>query len=216
MTDATERVAVPCPACSPGAETAHEVLRSGGQATVRCGDCGHVHKVALEAAETVPLDVVVSQGGESFSATVDAPAEASIAVGEEFVVDTDEVLMSVRVTDLETGPERRVDRATVRDVETAWTRAVDNVEVNVTVHPADGRHDRTESLTVAVPGDHAFVVGETQSFGDARFAVEQVLVRDDATGYPARSLDRPGDEVVAKDVRRVYARATGGRAWSAW
>ena len=216
MTDATERVAVPCPACSPAAGVAHEVLRSGGQATVRCGDCGHVHKVALERPETVPLDVVVSQGGESFAATVDAPADETLAVGEEFVVDTEEVLMSVRITDVETGPERRVEAAAIRDVETVWTRAVDNVEVNVTVHPADGRHDATESLTVAVPGDHAFVVGETQSFGDERFVVEQVLVRDDATGYPTRSFEREGDDIPAKDVRRVYARATSGRAWSAW
>ncbi len=216
MTDASERVATPCPACSPGAETAHEVLKPGGRATVRCGDCGHVHKVALEPGETVPLSVVVSQGGESFTATVDAPADQSIAVGEEFVVDDDEVLQSVRVTGIETAPERRVDEATIRDVETVWTRGVDNVEVNVTVHPADGRHDETRSVAVAVPGDHEFVVGETQSFGDERFAVERVLVREDAGGYPTRTFEREGDAVPAKDVRRVYAREPGGRAWSAW
>jgi uncharacterized Zn finger protein len=216
MTDASGRVATPCPACSPGTETAHEVLSPGGQATVRCGACGHVHKVALEVAETVPLDLVVSQGGESFTATVDAPADQRIAVGEEFVVDTEEVLMSVRVTAVEVGAERRVNGAAIRDVETVWTRGVDNVEVNVTVHPADGRHDATRSVTVSVPGDHDFVVGETQSFADERFTVERVLVRDDAAGYPTTTFERAGDDVPAKDVKRVFAREPGGRAWSAW
>lgn len=216
MTDTSERVAAACPACSPEIETAHEVLKTGGQATVRCVDCGHVHKVALDEPETVPLDVVVSQGGESFTATVDAPADQSIAVGEEFVVDTDEVLMSVRVTGLETGPEQRVEAAVIRDVETVWSRGVDNVEVNVTVHPADGRRDETRSVAVAVPGDHDFVVGETQSVGGERFVVERVLVRDDAAGYPTRKFERDGDDVPAKDVKRVYAREPGGRAWSAW
>jgi uncharacterized Zn finger protein len=216
MTDASERVAVPCPACSPEIDSAHEVLKPGGQATVRCGECGHVHKVALDAPETVPLDVVVSQGGESFTATVEAPADQSIAVGEEFVVDTDEVLMSVRVTGLESGPEQRVDEAAIRDVETAWTRGVDNVEVNVTVHPADGRRDATRSVTLAVPGDHDFVVGETQTFGDDRFTIEQVLVRDDAAGYPTDKFERAGDDVPAKDVKRVFAREPRSRAWSAW
>ncbi len=131
-------------------------------------------------------------------------------------MDTDEVLMSVRVTGIETGPEQRVDAAPIRDVETVWTRGVDNVEVNVTVHPADGRRDATRSVRVAVPGDHAFVVGETQSFGDERFTVERVRVRDDATGYPTTTFEREGDDVPAKDVKRVYAREPGGRAWSAW
>lgn len=216
MTDTSARVATPCPACSPGDETAHEVLKPDGQATVRCVECGHVHKVALDSPETVALDVVVSQGGESFTATVDAPAEQTIAVGEEFVVDTDAVLMAVRVTGIETGPDRRVPEATIRDVDTVWTRGVDNVEVSVTVHPADGRHDRTRSVTVAVPGDHEFVVGETQTFADERFTIERVLVRDDATGYPTAGLDREGDRVAAKDAKRVYAREPGGRAWSAW
>ncbi len=216
MTDASERVAVPCPACSPGFDIAHEVLKPGGRATVRCVECGHVHKAEIEPPATVPLDVVVSQGGESFTATVDAPAAETIAVGEEFVVDTDDVLMAVRVTGLETGPQQRVDEAAMRDVETVWTRGVDNVEVNVTVHPADGRRDATRSVTLAVPGDHDFVVGETQAFGEDRFTVEQVLVRDDAAGYPTHKFERPGDDVPAKDVKRVFAREPGGRAWSAW
>jgi len=216
MTDASGRVAVACPACSPAEPTAHELLKPGGQATVRCGACGHVHKAALEPAETVPLDVVVSQSGESFTATVDAPADETVAVGEEFVVDTDEVLMSVRVTAIETGPERRVDSARIGDVETVWTRGVDNVEVNVTVHPADGRHDETRSVTTAVPGDHRFVVGETATFGDDRAVIERVRVRDDAAGYHATTFERAGDAVLAKDAKRVYARVRGGRAWSAW
>ncbi len=216
MSDPSERVAAACPACSPEAQTAHEVLSPGGQATVRCGDCGHVHKVALDEPTTVPLDVVVSQGGDSFTATVDAPADQAIAVGEEFVVDTEAVLMSVRITAIETGLDQRVESAAIPDVETVWTRGVDNVEVNVTVHPSDGRRDETRSVTVAVPGDHDFVVGETQSFGEERFEVERVLVRDDAAGYPTRKFEREGDDVPAKDVKRVYAREPGGRAWSAW
>ena len=216
MTDASGRVATPCPACSPDRETAHEVLSPGGQATVRCGACGHVHKAAIGGTGTVPLDVVVSQAGESFTATVDAPADEAIAVGEEFVVDTDDVLMSVRVTAIEVGPERRVEEAVIGEVETVWTRGVDNVEVNVTVHPADGRRDATRSVAVAVPGDHDFVVGETQAFGDERFTIERVLVRDDAAGYPTTTFERDGDDVPAKDVKRVFAREPRGRAWSAW
>ena len=214
MSDQSERAVSTCPTC--GEDTVHEVLSDGAPATVRCEACGHVHKAHLERRERVPRAVVVSQDGESFTATVEAPAEETVAVGEEFVLDTDEAIMAVRITDLEVGPEKRVERASVRDVETFWTRAVENVSVNVTIHPADGARDRTRSLTLYVPGEEEFVVGDAVTYGDETFEIEGIHVRSDATGYPANKLDHEGDTVQAKDVKRVYGHETGPTAGSAW
>lgn len=212
-----ERVAVACPSCSPGDRTVHEVLATGGGLlTLRCTDCGHVHKDAPPSETTVERRVVVSQSGESLSATVEAPPGEALAVGDEFVVDTEEAIMAVRVTDLQTGPETRVEEATVEAVETVWTRAVDNVVVNATVHPSDGTGDETRSIDIGVPGDHVFGVGEVEAHGDERFRVTGLIVRDGAEGYPNRRLDRRGDAAPAKDVKRVYGVDETGDAWSAW
>ncbi|MFB6130305.1 MAG: HVO_0476 family zinc finger protein [Salinigranum sp.] len=216
MTETAERVAVACPSCSPDLETVHEVLRPGGQATVRCTECGHVHKVRIEREREVERDVVVSQGGESFPTTVTAPAGETIAVGEEFVLDTPEAIMLVRITTVDVGGDRRVEEAKIEDVETIWTRAVDNVSVNVTIHPKDGRREETRSAKLQVPGDYEFTVGEVESLGDERFEIEGVQVRDDAEGYRFEKFDHEGDTVFAKDVKRVYARDTTSDAWSAW
>ncbi|MFB6303859.1 MAG: HVO_0476 family zinc finger protein [Haloferacaceae archaeon] len=214
MSDTAERVVVPCPAC--GAETVHEVLKPGGQATVRCGDCGHTHKAAVDDEQETPVDVVVSQEGESFTTTVDAPPDATVEVGDEFVADTPEAIMQVRVTAVELDGDRRVDEATVEDVETLWTRVVDNVGVNVTVHPSDDRRDESRSLKVYVPGDREFVVGETASLGDEEVEIEGIQVRDDAPSYRFDKLDHEGDAVFAKDVKRLYARDVTSPAWSGW
>lgn len=217
MTEATERVAVECPSCSPAADTVHEVLTTtGGLVTVRCTDCGHVHKEDPPRPTLVDRDVVVSQDGDSFTASVEAPADERVAVGEEFVLDTDEAILAVRITDIEVGPEERVETARVEDVTTLWTRAVDNVAVNLTIHPSDGSREGTRSVKVYLPGDHSFTVGESESLGDEAFFVEGVVVREDATGFPARKLDHPGDSVPAKDVKRVYGRDETTDAWSAW
>jgi len=215
MTETGERIAATCPGCSPGTPTAHEVLKPGGQSTVRCTECGHVHKTAVEDETTVERRVVVSQEGESFEARVDAPPDERVAVGEEFLLETDVGVFTVRITSLELD-EERVESAQVEDVRTFWTRAVGNVAVNLTLHPADGAHDETESLTLRVPGGQKFVVGESYEFGDNEFTVEGVHVRDDATGYEFEKLDHPGDSVVAKDVNRLYARDETTTAWSAW
>jgi uncharacterized Zn finger protein len=213
--DAGDRVALACPSCSTTEPTAHEVLKPGGDVTVRCTACDHVHKERYDPPRQVELDVIVSQDDESLSTTVEASPADRIEVGDEFVVDTPEAIMQVRVTSIERS-DTRVDEAAVADVETLWSRAVDNVRVNVTVHPNDGRRDDSRSVTVSVPGDHEFVVGETAAFGDEQFDITGVQVRDDAPEYRFEKLDHDGDAVFAKDIKRVYGRDVTSAAWSAW
>ena len=213
MTDTTERIGLVCPAC--GTETVHEVLKPGGQATVRCTECSHVHKESLPEQRTVERKVVVSQDDESFPATVDAPAEETLAVGEEFLLETDEAIMTVRITSLE-GADGRLEEAPAEEVETIWTRAVGNVSVNVTAHPKSGSHDDTHSYELQVPGDYEFVVGETDELSSEEFTVEGIYLREDATGYEHDKLDFDGDTAFAKDVKRLYVRDESTTAWSAW
>lgn len=217
MSETGERVAAECPGCSPSAPTAHEMLKSGGHPTVRCTECGHVHKTRLERDQTVERRVIVSQGEESFEAQVDAPADETVAVGEEFLLETAEAIMTVRITSLEIG-EGRAESAPVEDVTTFWTRAVGNVGVNLTLHPESGAREETRSIKIQVPGDEEFIVGRTHEYGDEEFTVEGIHVRDDAQGYDFDQLDHAGDTVTAKDVKRLYARDENGTtsAWSAW
>jgi uncharacterized Zn finger protein len=219
MSQQSDRVAVRCPSCSPDVETVHEVLSTGGgRATVRCSECGHVHKTEVQEERDVERTVIVSQDGESFRTTVSAPAGERVRVGEEFIVETEEAIMQVRVTDIETGPEERVSAADVADVETFWTRAVDNVSVNVTLHPRDGSHDQTRSITVYVPGDFEFTVGESVELADETITVTDIHVRETAIDrYPFEKLGQDGDTVMAKDVKRVYGYdETTVSGWSGW
>ena len=215
MEDTARRVPLACPACSPGLETVHEVLSPGGQATVRCSECGHVHKETLPEERTVEREVVVSQEGESFPATAEVPVEETLAVGEEFLLETEEAILTVRTTSLELD-DGRAESAPVEDVRTVWTRAVGNVTVDVTLHPEGGAHDETRSERLRVPGEYEFVVGETDEVGGEAFTVEGIHLRDDARGYEFGKLDRDGDAAVAKDVNRLYVRDESSDAWSAW
>jgi uncharacterized Zn finger protein len=214
MTETASRVAVVCPACSPEIETVHEVLAEGGQATVRCTDCDHVHKTTIEGDTEVERTVVVSQSGESLTTTVGGPAGERIQIGEEFVVEADDALLVARITDIQVGTEERTDSAVMDDVETIWTRAVDNVALNVTLHPESG--DDTRGIEVRVPGDYEFEVGSTEELGGEEFTVEGMHVRENAVGYPAGKLDHRGDTAEAKDLKRIYARDESSSAWSAW
>ncbi|RQH00747.1 HVO_0476 family zinc finger protein [Natrarchaeobius oligotrophus] len=219
MTDIPDRVPTPCPSCSPELETVHEVLtvtEGGGTLTVRCGECGHVHKVQPERQREVTLDVVVSQEGESFTANVTVPEEETVEVGDEFILETQEVLSTVRVTSVELDGQRRTETSAADEIETVWSREVDNVAVNVTVHPKDGSRDDSRGITVYVPGDYEFTVGEVEEFGDDEFEIDAFVVRDDASGYERDRYEMDGDTVLAKDAKRVYAYDQTSSAWSAW
>lgn len=215
--DVPDRVAVPCPGCSPDIETAHEVLtEGGGYATLRCTECQQVHKAQLPSAERVERSVVVSHDGESMTTTVEAPKGETIARGEEFVLETDEAILEVRITDLQLGAEERTTRAEVADVETIWTRAVDNVAVRTTINPDEGEQEETRSVKLHVPGTHEFTVGETEEHGETAFTVSAIRIREDAVGYEFRTLDHEGDTAQAKDVDRLYGTDETEAAWSAW
>ena len=218
MSHQQDRVGVSCPSCSPDLETVHEVLSTGGgRATVRCTECGHVHKTAIETERTKEVDVVVSQDGESLTATVDVPVDERVRTGEEFLVETDEAIMQVRITDIEVGPEERESSAMGEDVQTFWTRAVDNVSVDITLHPREGDRDRTRSITAYLHGDYEFVIGETDDLEDEEFTVTDIHVRETAVErYPFPKLGEDGDTVEAKDVKRVYGYDESTDAWSAW
>ncbi|WP_290817276.1 HVO_0476 family zinc finger protein [Halovivax sp.] len=216
-TQEQDRLAVPCPSCSPELETVHEVLSpGGGSVTVRCSECGHVHKVQPADEREVTLDVVVSQGGESFTANVTTPEAETVAEGDEFLLETEAVLATVRVTSVEVGEQRRVEEAPAEEIETVWTREVDNVAVNVTIHPEDGSREDSRSTTIRVPGDYELEVDSTETFGDDEFTIDAVVVRDDARGYDRDRYEMDGDVVLAKDAKRVYAWDETSSAWSAW
>jgi uncharacterized Zn finger protein len=213
-----QRVAVRCPSCSQGVETAHEVLKQGGQATVRCSECGHVHKTTIEEESTIDRRVIVSQDGESEEGQVELEPEEELEVGDELLVETDAALYRARITSMELTTDARADEAEAKDIKTVWTRAVGNVQVNLTLHPKDGGHDESRSTKIQVPGDEKFVVGETTEYGDEEFTVERLLVREDATNYDREGYDHDGDYAFAKDLKRVYARNENSRqrAWSGW
>jgi uncharacterized Zn finger protein len=207
---------VACPHCSPAEPVVHTVLAAGaGAHTVRCDACAHVHKVQPSGATTIERPVIISQEGESTRTVVPTTPAEPVACGDEFIVDTDAAIMQVRVTAIEDADGRRVEAATMADVRTLWTRAVDNVRVNVTVHPPDGR-DRSHSATVRLPGEFALEVGATLDVDDAVVTVSAVRIRDAVTDYRHRTYDHPGDAVFAKDVQRVYAVADRRDPWSVW
>lgn len=202
----SEQAATPCPACSPETPTVHTVLKPGGHATVRCRECGHVHKQRLPETGATTLAVIISQDGESLSTSIERQRDAELAVGDEFIVEAEAGVFTVETTALELADESRPQQATAADVRTVWTRAVGNVSVPVTVHPQPGTGHRQDSYsaTLQLPGEYTVTVGEEETVADTTVTVEGIHRRAGEGGD--RKLDSPGAAAPAKEVERIYAR----------
>ena len=211
-----DQVAAVCPACATGFEGPHELLKPATQATVKCLECDHVHKVTIDTSTDETVRVIVSVGDESVRTATEVPRGEQLAVGEEFVVEADDTILGVRITSLELPDGSRCERAPGKEVQTIWTRGVDNVALDVTIHAAGGDRDGTRSQTFYLPGDEAFEVGKTVSLGEMELRIEGMVVTEDSHGYPRRNIDQSGTTVPAKDIDRLYAREQRDEWSTAW
>ena len=109
------------------------------------------------------------------------------------------VVVPILITALDAGGKRvRVARA--EDTETIWGRAIDEVTVKFS---AQSGTEITEVIEKRVPGDYEFVVGAEEKAGNKRLLITKIKIRDG--GFRSRK----GDVVLAKYVKRIFARKKG-------
>jgi uncharacterized Zn finger protein len=194
-------IEVECPSCSSREEVMHEVLKEGQSPLVRCLECGHVHPAKLKTSTSVILKVIVSKMDVSNTYKTKLDSETVLQVDDELVVDDEEtgVVYPILITALDAGG-KRVTLAKAEDTEAIWGRAIDEVTVKFS---AQSGTEKTEVIEKRVPGDYEFVVGAEEKVGNKRLFINKIKVRD------GLFRSRKGDVVLAKYVKRIFARKVG-------
>lgn len=196
-----QEIEIECPSCSPKEEVLHEVLKEGQSPLVRCLECGQVHPAKLKTPTAVNLKVIVSKMDVSNTYKTKLDSETVLQVDDELVVDDEEtgVVYPILITALDAAG-KRVPMAKAEDIETIWGRAIDEVTVKFS---AQSGTEKTEVLEKRVPGDFEFVVGTEEKVGNKRLLINKIKVRDGVF------RSRKGDVVLAKYVKRIFARKLG-------
>ncbi|MCQ1534553.1 hypothetical protein FTO70_02360 [Methanosarcina sp. KYL-1] len=197
-------IEVECPSCSPKTEVPHEVLKMGQSPVVRCQVCGQVHAAKIEVPKPVNVKVIVSRRDLSVTCKTELDPEIVLYVDDDIIVDDEETGMvcPVIITSIEAG-EKRVQSAIATEISTIWGRAIDEVVVKFS---AQSGTEKTEVLEKRVPGDYEFTVGEEEKVGNIPLIINKIKVRD------GLFRSRKGDVVLAKYVKRIFARKKGERA----
>jgi uncharacterized Zn finger protein len=178
-----------CPTCEE--DTEHSIIKSGQEILVRCANCKTAHAIQMERERLVNVKVIVNRDGTSQPYATNLPADEELIVGGELLVDdpNKEVVLT-EIASLET--DRRVERATARQVKTVWARAIDDVTLKISVY----KNGITRSFEIHVPGNDVFEQGQVMKIEDIRFQIIKIKLRK--VGF--------ADMADAKDILRVWGR----------
>jgi len=190
-------VEIKCPNCSPADETWHEIVKPGQSPVAKCMDCGHIHSYSVPRVRMKTVKVIVSQMGQSVVMQTLLDEKERFFVDDEFVADdqlTGDVTPIV-ITVLECGDKRKPSAAVI-DIDTIWGRAIDEVTVKIAIQQGE----KTEPVELKVPGDFKFVVGQNVRVEGKDYPIVSIKIR----GGSFKSRD--GDYVLAKKIKRVYAK----------
>jgi len=187
-----ENIETICPSCSPDNPVPHTILKGKKDVLLQCDECKSVHKE--KKARNVLVRVIVSKGKESIHTK--AMLSGMIRKEDELIIDeeaTGETYL-VKITSIEAG-YKRPDEANAEEIKTIWARAIDEAIVKFAV----SHRETTESISMRVPGDREFVIGDKVEVNNRKLKIIRIKIRDG--GFKSRK----GIAVKAKDIKRIYA-----------
>ncbi|MBN1194968.1 MAG: hypothetical protein JXA08_06435 [Methanomicrobiaceae archaeon] len=181
-----------CPAC--GEDTDHEIVKEGHELLVRCTVCGGVRRVPRpKEPRIIAVKTIVSYEKESRICSIELLDDEVCAVGDMLVAECEDDAMGVEVTSIERDGVR-VSKARAEEIQTIWTRLVEQVIVKASVH--DGR--TTLPLYIPTAGEEDFIIGSVYQAGKIRFRITRIKLREGAL------MKKEGWKAYARKIKRIY------------
>lgn len=183
-----------CTTCKE--ETEQEVLSESRDLITRCTVCGLTSRRPLPPEpEPVFVKTIVSREAESYVGKAELMKGEVVEVGDYIVAERDDGEgAGVEIMSLEVG-DKRVQKATAEEIDTIWSRAIDEVIVRISVH--EGK--KTIPMYVACDGDDRFTIDEIVSIDRVRARIDHICLRN---GIIQR---RKGKYEIANRIKRIYA-----------
>lgn len=179
-----------CPECDD--ETLHKTLKGRFKGkkklelVLKCTKCGKVTEETLETVSQIPVRMIISRGETSQRVPTKFPADWELAVGEEFMHEDERLL----IKGIESGG-RRVERCSVKQIQTLWTINYDMAKIKVSIN----KNDVTRSLELEVDLDEVFEVESEIEVDGVKVTIHSIKLKD-------KRIRR--GTATARDIVRVY------------
>lgn len=183
-----------CATCKE--ETEQEIMSESRDLIIRCTVCGLTSRRPLPPEpEPILVKTIVSREAESYVGKAELLEGEIIEVGDYIVAEKDDGEgAGVEVMSLEIG-DKRVKKAVAEEINTIWSRTIDEVIVRISVH--DGK--KTVPLYASCDGDDRFTIDEIVTIDRVRARIDHICLRN---GMVQR---RKGKYEIANRIKRIYA-----------
>ena len=166
-----ENIETICPSCSPDDPVSHTVLKGKKNVLLQCDKCRSVHKEKKPGNYLVR--VIVNKGKESIHTK--AMLSGIVRKEDELLIDDEKTgeAFLVKVTSIEIG-DKRPDEADAKEIKTIWSRAIDEAIVKFAI----SHRETTESVSMRVPGDKEFVIGDKVEVNNRKLKIIRIKIRE--------------------------------------
>jgi len=158
------------------------------ECTVKCNDCGFVHKDKLDVPKERDVPVIVSDEKNSYKTSIALAENDHLGVGSEILLEEYPII----ITSIETDG-KRVNDCAVPDIATIWAKRFDKVKMGMSIN----RGPTTTSVYFWAAPDEEFSVGDMVTVTGKDVAIIRIKTR---RGTVSRGA------VEARNVSRLYGR----------
>jgi uncharacterized Zn finger protein len=192
---------VECPVCETVTE--HEILRGDYNLVVQCSQCDRVQTLEKPKEPALTsVKTIISKENQSFVCRSEMYCTERVAVGDHIVAECDaDNAFGVEIMSIECGP-KRVTAAQADEIDTLWTRSIDEVVVRFSVH----KGQKTIPLYLVCEGNARFYVGEQYEINGVKCKIHHIKLRNGTI------CKRIGKYEPALTIKRVYAYAGASKA----
>jgi uncharacterized Zn finger protein len=162
--------------------------------------CGTIRAVTgdIPRIRIKPLKVklIISELDKSRCSFIELKPDEMVKVGEELAVENENEVKVVQITAIEKEAGKRVECASAGEIVCLWGRAISEIALKIAIQ----EKGKTRSLSLKVPGDREFTVGEKIKIASEELEITAIKIRK------GKMLKREGSSALAKNIKRIFSK----------
>ncbi len=176
-----------------GDQTLHtEVSRS----LFKCVECGTIRACDIQRAKPLKVKLIISELDKSRCSFLELKPDEMVKIGEEFAVEDGNEVKAILITAIEKKAGERVKLAGAGEIACLWGKVISEIALKIAIQ----EKGKTRSLSVKVPGDGEFAVGEKIKIAGEELEITAIKIRK------GKMMKREGNTALAKNIKRIFSK----------
>lgn len=142
------------------------------------------------------VKLIISELDKSRCSFLELKPDEMVKIGEEFAVEDGNEVKAILITAIEKKAGERVKLAGAGEIACLWGKVISEIALKIAIQ----EKGKTRSLSVKVPGDGEFAVGEKIKIAGEELEITAIKIRK------GKMMKREGNTALAKNIKRIFSK----------